>query len=225
MPDDPTEQLLERLHGVVARERGLRAWLRSRRTPIRWALLALAAAALVGLVWLTTPRADLLVYPRGAFALQVGIYSALCAVAWWPVLAPSYAPAHGPVARYVILATVCIAPFAFGVGEPAHWDHPASTEGVAGDLLRRAGACLAFGAVLALPIAGLLWGVDRNDSTRPAQVMLLGAGSSVPALLALHVHCPLTAPVHLALGHAPLVLAAALAWWGASKLRRRWQRV
>ena len=93
----------------------------------------------------------------------------------------------------------------------AHTDHPASLQQPgAWAVVLRALPCLVVGAMIALGAVLALLAFDRGGSRRA--VLLAGAGS-IAANLLLLLHCPMTAPVHMLVGHLGvlvLVVAAAL---------------
>jgi hypothetical protein len=204
----------------IGRERGLRGWLRTRSTPARAALAAgavLLAALGTALLWL---RPDLHVYPVGRMALILGFGAALAGaqlrLALWPLQRP--APRRW-------LAPALIVGAIFGLGgvyalPAAHVDHAASAQAPGSEaLLVRAWPCLVIGLALAGACYALLWALDRGGSRR---ALIAAACSGVSANLLLQLHCPITAPAHLLLGHLGVALAfsAAVTCWA---LVARWR--
>jgi hypothetical protein len=101
---------------------------------------------------------------------------------------------------------------------PAHTVHPASlhAEGWPA-LLQRATPCLAIGLAIGALFYGVLALLDRGGSYR-APAMAVASG--LAANLALQLHCPVTAPLHMVVGHlgvALLLVAAALFLRGRSR--------
>lgn len=204
-----------RLQDELDAEHGLAAWLRSRPSEHRLALVALVAALVPLLVWMLTPRVDLEVMPPPRLWLDVGLMSLSAAVALAVLMRPLHRPAP---ARWIGTVT-----FALGVGAiavvclmpQAHTDHPASLGGVGDDLAARALGCFSFGSALAIPVLLVLRGFSRSTgrwwsmgAVTVAVIVLIGS-------LGVYLHCPLTAPEHLLAGHATIWLPfLGLAWWG-----------
>lgn len=215
LPAPDLHSLYTVLQQEVGQERGARAWLRSRSTPIRraiacagLALLALAAA----LGWL---RPDFGVYPLTRMALTLLVSVALIAGQLWLVLRPLQRPALprwvSPALTLVALAGL-LALYALPA---AHLAHPASAQAPGlGALLTRALPCLGIGLALAGATYALLWALDRGGAGR---ALLAAVCGGVSANLILQLHCPVTAPAHLVLGHLGVVLLFA----GGVALRTR----
>lgn len=191
-------ELLGRVEGALARERGPVAWLRSRPTPLR-----LVLAVLVGLgvpaalgVWLLRP--DLGVYPVLRYGGVLVTVAAMAGAAIHFALRPLDRPSLGSGLAWAaggILLLVAILP-------PAHQAHPASLHGTGAELVPAALTCLTVGLLAALPGVILLLALDR------ASVPWLGRGTRLATVaggaagfLALHLLCPITAPIHLVTGH------------------------
>jgi hypothetical protein len=120
-------------------------------------------------------------------------------------------PPLGASLRGAILGAAVGVPLALALIAPAHVSHPASLGGGGDELIRRAVACLVFGVACGAPVLAGAWFVGR--STLGSAPLAVAAGAGVAGALALQLHCPITAPPHLLLGHAtvvPLVLGVAL---------------
>jgi hypothetical protein len=201
------------LQQELARERGAVAWLRSRSTPVRVTLAGaglLLGAAGLGLLG---RRPDLDVYPQARMALVVLFSAALIAGQLWLVLRPLQRPAAADwLARALGLG-------AFGglLGlyalPAAHLVHPASIQAPGSlALLARALPCLTVGLAVAGLGFSLLKVLDRGGAGR---ALLAAVCGGVSANLLLQLHCPVTAPAHLLIGHlgAALVFAGGVALW------------
>ena len=86
----------------------------------------------------------------------------------------------------------------------AHEDHPASqvAQGLA-PLFAGALRCLVVGLVLSVVVYALLRALDRGGASR---ALLAAACSGFAANFALQLHCPVTMPVHMLLGHLGVAL-------------------
>jgi hypothetical protein len=151
------------------------------------------------------------VYPAARMAAALLVLGAGFAISLLLALRPLQRP--GVPGRTVVLA---ISAVLVGVlvlyGLPAaHLAHPSSLhEPGALSVLRRAIPCLAIGVAIGVAVYGLLALLDRGGSRR-APVMAIAAG--LAANLALQLHCPITAPLHMIVGHlgvALLLLAGAV---------------
>jgi len=207
-------QLLSGLQSDLARESGPRAWLRSRPTVLRAALLLCVMVSIGFLHVGRLLRPDAAVYPSGRLGLELSVLG-LIAIASVVVGLRPYFKTNAPLALTVgaaaLAALMPVASIAMG---PAHAAHDASLAGIGDALLPRAVGCLVYGLVFALPVGLVAWLVDRGPAARAA-VPFAGA-ATIGANLALWLHCPITHGIHIALGHVPLGLclfAAALLVW------------
>lgn len=193
------EQLRAALEQDIAAERGPRAWLRSRSTPQRLAIVAATVALLAVGTLLASARPDLAVYPLGRMLLLLLALAALIALE----AALSLWPLHWPAPpRWLARGAILAAPLgllALYLLPAAHVDHPASLQapGMRG-LLARALPCLAVGSVVALAGYLLLRALDRGGVRR---ALLMAASGGLAANLLLQLHCPVTAPEHMLVGH------------------------
>ncbi len=216
----PVGAWLAEAEAMLARERGPRAWLHSRTTAQRTGLAAAGAGLVPLLVWLAWRRIDAGVYPTGRLLLDVGVV--LLPAAWLLVAAmrPLHRPAWPRAVAWLGLGLAVAGVLAGAWLEPAHHAHPASLAGTGPQLVPRALACLAFGTGLGLP--ALLWLVAlARGGERPS---LLAVVAGLAGGVAIFLHCPIVAPEHLVLGHAPVmlvVLALMTAWGLATGLATR----
>ena len=108
--------------------------------------------------------------------------------------------------RPIVVLISVVAMLVIAASPVAHWDHPASQLGVGEDLSRRAVACFLTGSFSAFPI--LVW--TRMLSRRSGRLWHVGALGAIAAAvvgsLAVFLHCPLTNPLHLTLGHVTVLL-------------------
>jgi hypothetical protein len=193
-----TESLLER-------ERGLRAFLRSRSTPVRW-LLCLGLSALLLVRELLRKRVPWrqLNAPRiiaGLFLL--GLFGLVAHSALRPL----------PIERRAALLRSALAVVAWCL-PCVLWFAPeaqASADEFSGAFAWRSLSCFAYGSVLAAPSFALLWAMDRSVRV-PYRVWALAAGGvALLANLILMLHCPITSRAHLLAGH----FSIGLAWFAA----------
>jgi hypothetical protein len=201
-PDDFFEQIEAR----VARETGLRAWLRSRPTNLRgmFAVLSLLLVVLFG--GIAKPRPDWADYPTSRLVLLLGLYSVLVLLAIGKELTLS-----APEKSRSLLGALAI-PFLIAFAPATEASRHAGPEGALN--------CFLYGALLTVPSALLLWAFDRNDKPALRSVVLSAVALGLSANLVLELHCPSGNTLHLLLGHASI----GLAWLGAWFLVRRVSR-
>jgi hypothetical protein len=204
------DALFRELEQRVAAERGLRAWLRARPTALRTGLAWSAVAAVAAVVALAFRRPDMAVYPPARMAAALLVLGAGFAISLLLALRPLQRP--GVPARTVALATsaVLVGVLVLYGLPPAHLAHPSSLHEPGLSVLLRAIPCLAIGMAIGGAFYGLLALLDRGGSRR-APVVAVAAG--LAANLALQLHCPVTAPLHMIVGHlgvALLLLAGAV---------------
>lgn len=197
------EQLKAAVDRDIAREHGPAAWLRSRSTPARLALAAVAVALLGGGTLLSSARPDLAVYPLGRMLVLLlalaGSIALMGTLALWPMHRP--APPRGFTRAAIFGAALGL--LVLYLLPAAHVDHPASLQAPgAQSLLVRALPCLAMGSAVALAGFLLLRALDRGGARR---ALLMAASGGLAANLLLQLHCPVTAPEHMLLGHLGVI--------------------
>ncbi len=209
-PDLQLEQLWGDIERRVAGERGVRAWLRSRPTLLRVALVcgALAITAAAHVLW--ARRSDgLLLSGRLLLAAgSVAVAIVLCArVALTPLTRP--VPRASALASAALLLLPVLAAFLpelrFGAG--AH-DPAASWTASAG--------CFAYGGLVVLGMGAALWGVDRGGAGSGVRLIPAVVCAGLAAHLVLQIHCANDNSTHLLLGHASVGVV-----WLALSLARR----
>jgi len=216
--------LLARVQGAVQRDVGFVARLRSCTTPLRVAI-AVGCVVLIALYQLAfSRRGDLQVYPPAQMLLSLGSHVLAIGLALTAALRPLQRPPQSAWLRPLLVVAVLLVPFVLSARSPVHENHPASLIGAGSDFLPLALGCFLYGTLLALPVLGLVWALDRGQHGS-RQVALLAAGTGgLAANLALELHCPSTQLVHLLAGHATIgvVAVGAYAAFGNSLFSRRW---
>lgn len=205
------EQLFAPIEARLARETGLRAWLRSRPTRARFALVVLSALLAVVVGGALNLRPDFAAYPGGHLVLLLGLYLACIVLAVRKEL--SWVVRGGSIADHFGLLLVALAlPFLVALAPATEAARAAGPEGALN--------CFSYGALLTLPAAALLWAFDRDDQLSLRTVCLSAAALGLSANLVLELHCPSGNLRHVLLGHASLGLAWLFAW----ALARRFSR-
>jgi hypothetical protein len=197
------------LEREIAAEQGVRADLRALSTPRRYLSVLLPLCLLAGVTLLVRPRLDLAVYPAGRMALVLGVVGSLLLSS---LLLALWSLAWRPLPEALRKLAVLLAPlslFVLYVLPPAHAAHPASVqaEGMSA-LIARALPCLMIGSVVAASAFAFLRAFDRG-ATRAG--WLFAACAGLYANLLLQLHCSVTAPAHMLLGHLGVALLALLA--------------
>lgn len=222
-PSFSADEALARVERNLEAERGLGAWLASRRTWQRW-LLALAGVIVALGLGLLARRADLGVYPRLRLALELGLPLTLIVLALAAWLRPLYKPPPKVDLRPLLLVLLVLTPLVQALLPQAHTAHAASLAGAGADLVPRAVGCLLWGVVVGLPSGLLALGLGREGRAARSfgRYSLLAAtlGGAV-GVISLHLHCPLTSQAHLLVGHVPLPLVAAATAIGVVAIARK----
>ncbi len=209
------EALFAQLQRAVGAERGPRARLRALPTWLRVGLVLAVAGALGALAAGRFMRPDITAYPAGRMALALISIGALLAASLWLALRPlqlasvaPWVPATAALGSLLWLGALYLLP---PVHEATGWSrNPAGL----GPTLARALPCMVIGLGLSLPFLLLLRALDRGGTRRP---LLMAAAAGLLANFVLQLACPVTAPVHMLLGHmgvAVLLLAGAAALGG-----------
>lgn len=214
------DALFEQVQMSVDRDRGALGWLKSRSTPMRVAAALAVPTALVAFQLLTKLRVDISVYPVGRMVVEVTALLIGTVGATMMALRPLQRT-HRPAFTWAWLVLVLAVPFLMAATGPAHLAHPASLEGVGDDFWRRALACFGYGVAMAAPAWVALALFDRQASKAGAIVLVTAAVSGLVGNFVLHVHCPLTDPMHLLVGHATVGIA--LLPIAAAISLRRWR--
>lgn len=212
--------LLEALRQDLARERHPLARLRSLSTPTRVALALVGGLAVLALGLLKL-RPDIHDYPVLRLVLELGSLGLVGLGVGWLWLRPLHRP---PLPGWLAAALALLAlalPWVISALPAAHTADPASLAGAGDDLVRRAVACFVYGSLIALPLALLLALLGRGARRRVRLALLPAAAGALAGLVSLNLHCPLTAPVHLLAGHAPIVLVAVLLAAAIHRVARR----
>lgn len=213
-PDDMTAQLVA-TESLLARERGVRAFLRSRSTRVRWTLcLTLAATVLAGELL----RKRVVLHELGTSRSLAGLLL-LIVLALITRSALHPLPLERSAARLrTLLALVawtlpCMLLFAPEA-------HAGAEDFSSSGFALRSLACFGYGSALAAPSFVLLYAFDR-DQRVPHRVLASAAGLvAVLSSLILLVHCPSTQRAHLIAGH----FSIGLVWFVAvsiASFRRR----
>ena len=207
-PDD----LFGQLEARVARETGLRAWLRSRPSKVRFVVALLSVLAAVGIGSGPQLRPDFSAYSSARLVLLLGIYLAGIALAFGKELFLS--ARRGSLSDHVGLLVGALGlPFLIAFAPATEASRAFGPEGALG--------CFIYGALLTLPTATLLWAFDRDDRLSIRTVCLSAAALGLSANLVLELHCGNGNLRHVLLGHVSLGVAWLLVW----ALTRRFSRV
>jgi hypothetical protein len=212
--------LFGQLEHEIAQEHGLRAWLRSRSTPLRLviALVALLVPAAFSLV--ASLRPDIAFYPpERMLAIAVFLVASLTAAVQL-ALRPLQRAAVSDGLSFGTIAVCVLGLLALYALPAAHEAHPASlqTPGLAA-LLARAWPCLWIGLSIGAGVLLVLLALDRGGVRR---ALALATAAGACANLVLQVHCPNTARAHVMLAHFG-VLAVLLAGAGVAVRMARQQ--
>ncbi len=205
--------LRARVEGQLASETGWLARLRALRTGQRLALVLALVLLLALLVAATTPRADLGQLALTPMMATLGVLTAATALAAWRLLRPLHAPPPHPWASRALLVvgvlTPCVLAFV-----PGHQGAGAAVgEGAA--FMASCGKCLGFGGVLGLPVLLLALWARRAQTDGAAVAALGGVAAGLAGNVTLQLHCPITEPLHVLVGHATLLVllgAVAVVW-------------
>jgi hypothetical protein len=211
LSSEELRRMLDEAGAAIARERGVRAWLRALPSSWRGALAALAVLAMITAAIALIPRAaDFHYFPALRLWASIGVYSALLALLVTNALRPLH---RAELSRRIVLTLAL-----FGLLLPyvlALWP----SVGVAG---RAPNDCFPIGLGMGAALIVLLRALDRADAAEPRVVLLTAAAGGIAANLLLLFHCADQHPLHLVFVHAPL--GWILFWgyrWTAARLARR----
>jgi len=215
------DALLARTKARLALEQGWRARVRASSTGLRNAIAALVIVGIPLLVLVTSPRADLGVYPAmrliGEGLAYVLTALAAAVLALWPLHATERPTARVGTAIAAIGAAIVIASW-----PAAHHDHPAALAGAGADFVPRALGCLMYGTICGLPVWLALRVLTRRGATLGGDAWLVAFAAAGSGAAAVFLHCPIAYVGHRWAGHvAVLVVLAAWAAWHVYRGRER----
>jgi hypothetical protein len=196
---------LDATEALLAKEHGLRAYLRSRSTRARWALTLTLPTLLVARE----------LFRRRIPVREVGVPKLIAALVLLGILGLALHSALRPLPierraarlRSALSVVAWCLPFALWLVPEAH----ASAEELSSGFAGRSLACFAYGSALGAPCLALLWALDRGKCV-PFRVWALAAGCvALVANVILVLHCPLTDGAHLLAGH----FSIGLVWFAA----------
>jgi hypothetical protein len=200
-----TSLQLTETESLIERERGLRAFLRSRSTRVRW-LLSLSLPALLlarELLRKRVPWRQLSAPRMIGGLLLLGLFGLVAHSALRPLPIQRRAARLRSALAVVAWCLPCMLWFA-----P---EAQASADEFSGAFAWRSLTCFAYGSACAAPAFALLWAMDRGVRV-PYRVWALAAASvALLANLILMLHCPITSRAHLVAGH----FSIGLAWFAA----------
>jgi hypothetical protein len=201
--------LLAAVEQRLERERGPRAWLRSRATPLRLLLVLLSAAAVFAVVYFTARRPDF-AWAAGDrwFALTGLMMLGLVLGADGALRVLGRAQPSSLVGAAL---TVLALPLLVALLPDDEGAHSIAQAGVGSAFVQNSLRCFFFGVLLSAPVGTLLWFASREDRLPTSGLVFAAGGAGVAANLVLHAHCAISAPGHLIAGHATVGLAWLLA--------------
>jgi hypothetical protein len=203
----PLRAAIER--DVGQKERGV-VWLRSRPTSVRLGFGVVLCLGILLLTLVLMPRPDIEVYPALRMLLVTSTLLVLLGVAVSQGLRPLQQAGIG--AHGLLLVLALLVPMALAALPAAHSAHALSLGGVGPSLIPRAFACFVFGVALGLPLLVSMRALDRLEHATVARALWAAAATGLLGNLTLSLHCPLTHPAHLLLGHASVGIAVAAAY-------------
>ena len=196
--------LLSQTQLQLSRERGLLAWLRSRKTPVRVALGVSVALLPAAAQLAFSRRRDLGDYPLPWLLLAVAVYLAIVVFATKSVLAPLFRP-KSSLALASTAALAFSLPFILAALAPIH-AQPASHVEIQRSFLHHAAACLRYGTLLSFPAVLLFVAMDRQVARGRLFLILTASIGGIVGNFALLLHCPNGRLAHQLLGHATVGL-------------------
>jgi len=192
--------LLAGLEAQLEKEKGLRAWLRSRPTSVRFALALCVVGAVLALEiarsqrvtevlqnWSVLAGQTLLVVSGVSLYLRSGVLVSRSRLLFSGLL--------------LLAAPFWVSLLVGRLGNSGHFEALASGLG-----------CFAHGVFYSAPLALMLLLLDRHDRPASESLILRGAIIGVVGNLALIWHCPSTDLLHLFSGHAGLGVGWVLGW-------------
>lgn len=174
---------------------------------VRLVLGLLIATALEVAIVVVRPRADLSVFPTWRLVLDLALLALPAVLTLDLALRPGARGSRWRRSLPAALVFTVIGAVGVALLPSAHTLHPESTLGMGVDFVPRALACFTVGGAMTLVVVGLLRWLTVSGRSPLSFLALLAAGTLV-AMVGLHLHCPLTHPVHLWSGHVSVLIVA-----------------
>jgi hypothetical protein len=201
IPPLDIEQLLATTQQQLKTERGVLAWLRSRRRSLQMTFGICMALLPVALQLVFARRGDLDRIPIGWLLGVAVAYGVAIAYATTVLLAPLYRPT-APRRVWIAALLALAVPIAVLVT-----NHAPLGSGFGIHDWKAAYACLRYGAFLAIPSLVLVLAMDRTASRRRGIALLSAALGGAVGNFVLLLHCANRETSHQLLGHATIGLA------------------
>ncbi|HEV8245835.1 MAG TPA: hypothetical protein VGP93_08700, partial [Polyangiaceae bacterium] len=159
-------------------------------------------------------RPDLAVYPQTRFFIIAALFALGLTFAVDGALRVMARARPGPAVLLAGAVSVLLLPILVALLPEARI--AGSPFGSGADFVRPALGCFGYGVFMSAPTLALIWLLSHEQRPAPRTLLFAAATAGMAANLALHAHCPLTAPGHLLAGHATV----GLVWAGALLLSR-----
>ncbi len=210
--DAELAQLRGRVDDDLRAEQGVVGRLRSLRTTHKVLIILAVIALVTAFAVVTKPRSDLSAYPGVRMGVTLLVLSMVSGAATWRLLRPLHAPPPNVWMSRALLVLGVLTPVVLALFPIDHVGAPAG-EGVA--FAAACGKCLGYGGAFGLPVLILAFAVRRSRVDGAAVAALAGIAAGLTGNLTLQVHCPITDPSHLLVGHVMLlaILGGAAAVW------------
>jgi hypothetical protein len=203
-PEQPDlDRLLAAVEGDIAEERGPVASVRTWPRAARFALVAMAMAAVWAFFHGVMGRMDLPHYPPGRFWALFALWATVALGAAWHALRPIWMPPAPTWVTRGLLVVGLLVPVIMVV-LPAVPTQPGVATAFA--MGRWAYYCLANGTISGLAVLLLARAVSRGGHRGTDEALLASVGAGLAGVASLHLECPANYPLHLLTGHVPVPL-------------------
>jgi hypothetical protein len=214
----PDPGLLAAVERDLEREQGPRAWLRSRSTRLRFALVLLAGLVVFAAICLLAPRPDFATARDDRWFVLAALLVVGVVLGAEGALRALGRAQPGSLLGAALL--VLLLPLLIGLLPAADGQHPAHLVGERVGFATSALRCFFFGVLISVPMGTLIWFASREDRLAPSALIFSAGSTGVMAYLALHAHCAVSHPGHLIAGHATVGIAWLLAFAFVNRLLR-----
>ncbi|HEX4335699.1 MAG TPA: hypothetical protein VH062_07265 [Polyangiaceae bacterium] len=204
----PSAELLNAIESDVRRETGVVAKLRALPTARRVLIGIVATMVFAVGTALVRPRWSFGPMPEERVGLVLAVLGVLITLMVWLGLRPLQA---APLGRRALLASVTaslLVPVLFAATPPGAESSALGDPGMVKGIM----SCFLFGALPGVLFVLALRVLDRNAHHAASAALLAAAGGGLAGNLALEMHCPSVAPLHLLLGHATVGVVLVLTY-------------
>ena len=212
----PLEKMMAATQQKIAADVGIAARIKHWSTPVRAGLMFSATAAILAFVLAFRARPDLAAVPIPDVSLRSAGLLLWVGIGLASAMRPSHIPALRTSGFWAMLGAAVVGPVVVALLPEMHTGHEAS---LVDNFALQTGLCFVWGTAVAFAVVALWRTVERRSQPTARHFATAAATAAAAANIALLLHCPLTDPAHMVVGHGLIGAFWAMGLW----LFTRWR--